>query len=493
MHSDEDDSLTLSKWPFYLGDVLLVATALAIAILGEWNLSDWQVASCVIAVALGAGLFVLPFVVEFYMRASETADDHSAETRQLERQLENVAALLRACDERLDALESDSNSSASSDELLIASVDQKLASIEVFKSEQAAALDDLKRQLEALKARLEKPSPDEAALDALKAIVGELEARISQIGGPDESIELRLKALETAQAEAAAAKVPVEPVKERPVRAPRQRRKSDAGLLHRAIKEKPDSARSAVSRIIHSKKHEAASPEPVEEPVEEPESIEATAGQVAVETAAAEPETTDEAPVETSEPAPPPVETAEAAEPVTVDDFPENIEVSLGAELIEDDALLESPQPPEEEEPAAAPDRQDEAAVEPVDAEEKEEPVDDTVEAPAAQPAAAEDLFGEVAASSARRIRTKKNDTILTVSILIGIGNKPFLRGSGGGLSWDTGIPMDFEEIGKWRWIAPADLEEPLELQVYRNDEDADRKGKHVLEPGQKLEVTPVF
>jgi len=54
-------------------------------------------------------------------------------------------------------------------------------------------------------------------------------------------------------------------------------------------------------------------------------------------------------------------------------------------------------------------------------------------------------------------------------------------------------VPMDFQEIGKWRWVAPVDLEEPVEVQVYRNDEDADRKGRHVLEPGQKLEVNPIF
>ena len=103
------------------------------------------------------------------------------------------------------------------------------------------------------------------------------------------------------------------------------------------------------------------------------------------------------------------------------------------------------------------------------------------------------DLFGEVVPATARRARTKANDAIFTVSILIGIGNKPFLRGGGGGLNWESGILMDFEEIGKWRWVAAADLEGPVELQVYRNDEDADRKGRYTLEPGQKLEVTPVF
>ena len=52
---------------------------------------------------------------------------------------------------------------------------------------------------------------------------------------------------------------------------------------------------------------------------------------------------------------------------------------------------------------------------------------------------------------------------------------------------------MEFEEIGKWRWVAPADMEAPIELQVFRNDEDGDRKGRYTLKPGQKLEVSPVF
>ena len=60
MEPDDEAPLTLSKWPFYLGDALLVVTALAIAILGNWQLTDMQVIACVIAVALGAVIFGLP-------------------------------------------------------------------------------------------------------------------------------------------------------------------------------------------------------------------------------------------------------------------------------------------------------------------------------------------------------------------------------------------------------------------------------------------------
>ena len=45
--------------------------------------------------------------------------------------------------------------------------------------------------------------------------------------------------------------------------------------------------------------------------------------------------------------------------------------------------------------------------------------------------------------------------------VKIGIGNKPFLRGEGPGLSWEEGVPMNFVEIGKWSW-SPSDKEAPL-------------------------------
>lgn len=91
------------------------------------------------------------------------------------------------------------------------------------------------------------------------------------------------------------------------------------------------------------------------------------------------------------------------------------------------------------------------------------------------------------------KVRTKKNDSAVTAKVLIGIGNKPFIRGSGGGLSWERGVPMEFESIGSWRWLAPAELDAPLRFRIYRNDQDPDGGGERTLEPGQKLEVEPRF
>ena len=105
MQSDDDLQTTLSKWPFILGDVLLVATALAIAILGDWQLSTWQVVSCVISVALGAALFVLPYVIEFQVRLREEAEDRTADVRVLQRHIVSTQQQVEEVVERMESFE----------------------------------------------------------------------------------------------------------------------------------------------------------------------------------------------------------------------------------------------------------------------------------------------------------------------------------------------------------------------------------------------------
>jgi hypothetical protein len=82
--------------------------------------------------------------------------------------------------------------------------------------------------------------------------------------------------------------------------------------------------------------------------------------------------------------------------------------------------------------------------------------------------------------------------TTVVANVMIGIGNKPYLRGEGPGLSWDEGVSMNFIEIGKWAWSSPR-KNASLMVQVYRNDQDPDKGGKIEVKPGQKLEITPDF
>lgn len=399
MQSDDDLQTTLSKWPFILGDVLLVATALAIAILGQWQLTNWQVAACVVSVALGAALFVLPYVVEFKVRVREEVDDRTGNLRILQRHLVSTQDQVEAVSDRIESIEASLTNleHAQPDlsgplEALEGQMDP-LRTAQAEQSSQLAALakqaDALDKQVEALAKSLQSKSEAEA-IEALRLDLAALKTDAAQLAvkAAESPVEVSEVSELVSPAEGSS-EVP----KPKKTREPRQRRTPEPRLLERAIDQKRDHASAAVSRIIESKKKEPPS----------------------------EPQSEDEAAT-----APP---------------------VKLAEEAVKEDGLLE-----------------------------------------------AQDMFADAVPPQAdKRARIKKSDTAVIASVFIGIGNKPYLRGGGAGLNWARGVAMEFEEIGKWRWLAPADLEAPVEIQLYRNDEDPDSTGKYTLEPGQQLELSPVF
>ena len=105
------------------------------------------------------------------------------------------------------------------------------------------------------------------------------------------------------------------------------------------------------------------------------------------------------------------------------------------------------------------------------DAEVIEEIEEAEAEAPSAAPESAADGTG----------------TALIVNLMMGIGNKPFVRGSGPGLSQDKGVPMSFLGIGRWQWISP-DPEAPATVEVWKNDQSPMGEPLHIS-GGEPLEV----
>lgn len=388
MMPQEDSPLRISKWPFYLGDVLLVATALAIGILGEWNLSVGEILACVLSVALGAGLFVLPYLYEYTMSHKESAEDVEAKFRVLSRQIQRV--------------------------------EFRIADIELQPEAPKGEGIDLKKALEPLEKRLE-------LLEAAEKQPGEVAERFSSLLEKISEMDKRVKAIDNARDK-------VISEAESTAHEPRKRRSGQNNLLQRAIKEKQEPDLPAVSRII-----------------------EAVPGHGVPE----KPPLNDDSPI---------------GEAITSPE-PESAEPGISKKV----------------EPVSAP------VVEPVkkpEAEEIPEPerVDSETDA-VKEAVSSDDLFSEEEAPAKPKIgkRKGKNDSVLTVNALIGIGNKPYLRGSGGGLSWEAGVQMNFQSIGKWEWTAPDILEEPIELQVFCNDNEPDQNGKQTLQPGEKLEISPKF
>ena len=125
----------------------------------------------------------------------------------------------------------------------------------------------------------------------------------------------------------------------------------------------------------------------------------------------------------------------------------------------------------------SAPDAPIEEATEAADDEEAIEEIEDASEeeaAPAAVEAAPESASGATG-------------TALIVNLMIGIGNKPFVRGTGPGLSRDKGVPMSFLGIGRWQWISP-DPEAPATVEVWKNDQSPMGEALH-LPGGEPVEV----
>ena len=79
--------------------------------------------------------------------------------------------------------------------------------------------------------------------------------------------------------------------------------------------------------------------------------------------------------------------------------------------------------------------------------------------------------------------------TSVIANVMIGIGNKPFLRGEGPGLK--LGRRRSDEFCGNWQMVLVSTKKNAsLTVQVYRNDEDPDKSGKYEVKPGEKFEIT---
>ena len=115
-------------------------------------------------------------------------------------------------------------------------------------------------------------------------------------------------------------------------------------------------------------------------------------------------------------------------------------------------------------------------------------------EAPAEEEASEEEVIEEIedapeeeAVPTADEAAPSGTGTALIVNLMIGIGNKPFVRGTGPGLSRDKGVPISFLGIGRWQWVSP-DPEAPATVEVWKNDQSPMGEALH-LPGGEPVEV----
>jgi hypothetical protein len=81
--------------------------------------------------------------------------------------------------------------------------------------------------------------------------------------------------------------------------------------------------------------------------------------------------------------------------------------------------------------------------------------------------------------------------TTIDVKLDVGFGNAVFLRGKGGGLTWERGVPLSCVDGKTWRWSGT--VKDPITFKPLINDKIWSAGTDLTVKPGQKLEVKPVF
>ena len=130
-----------------------------------------------------------------------------------------------------------------------------------------------------------------------------------------------------------------------------------------------------------------------------------------------------------------------------------------------------------------------EAAEEVTDEEAAEEDAAEAIEEVEEEEADEEEAIEEVVAPVEAEVSSASSGsgTSLTINLMIGIGNKPYVRGTGPGLSQDRGVPMNFLGIGRWQWVSP-EPDAPVTIEVWKNDQAPLGEPLH-LSGGEPVEV----
>jgi hypothetical protein len=82
--------------------------------------------------------------------------------------------------------------------------------------------------------------------------------------------------------------------------------------------------------------------------------------------------------------------------------------------------------------------------------------------------------------------------TRVVATIDVGFGNRLFIRGEGGGLSWDQGLPMECVGASEWHWRTEH-ARASLVFKILVNDEQWSAGENFIAPPGQQAQVRPLL
>lgn len=81
---------------------------------------------------------------------------------------------------------------------------------------------------------------------------------------------------------------------------------------------------------------------------------------------------------------------------------------------------------------------------------------------------------------------------VIQVNYDVGFNNTLYIRGSGGPLSWEKGLPLENVGASNWTWSTDQ-VNSPVEFKLLINDELYETGENRHLEVGVTLNITPQF
>ena len=457
----------LPKWPFLLGDALLLGTAWLIADQTHNPFTGQPLIWIVVCVVAAAIIGAVPFLSDYARRQDEALDERQRGLDAIARTVAASAEQISIAANGLHELTELAQRNLKAASQLGPGLEEKVAAL---KAELTTTRDDeradLRKEIAAL--RSADLGRVEAAALQLAKTVGEiiraetaLQKQISTVqelsstaGDLAVTLNSAVEALQASRTTVPAAAP--EAAAETPVPKPESKRARKVAPPAEAAETPADTPVPPV--VIES----APTPAPVDSPpppVDEPAPIAAVIETVIEPAPPAEPAATAEPPTETPAPvrkrAPRKPRTEPSSEPV--------LEI-----------------------PAAAPAPADE----PVAAAVAETP-DEPHPSPAEEGGPAPET--DEPAKAVEQSRSSDGATRLLVTAYVGIGNRLFIRGEGPGLTWEKGVPLQFVSIGKWRWETSG-AAAPVKFKLYKNDDiECAALGTQALDPGVQQEVTATF
>ena len=477
---NEEEKEGVTKWPFYCAALFIISLVIGFAYLHltvNKTLDQWQLTTCILASGLASILVFIPHLIDRFLAIAFDPSNRKDEElhrktyfdiKEMKSQLEAFSVKIDKVPTLVDKIVSDSQKQEPSPDPTLSELPNDLNEIKRSLMEKLKGLEELVVQTPLL------PEPDPAVAQMAQNIPL-IQNSIDSLSKEVQSLKKLVQTLPTEFPE------PVVIEKKDPELVPDRSPNN--------VESDPLSDDSKLTKEEEDIEEEIIESDPAEETIVESsvetesfgQDTEESSGEVEIEL-----EGQNEDEMEPPTPPNPALESSPEGQDQTIED-----ELDTNDET----ATPEKSQPSEE-----SPDNTDvqeepvieELALELPDPAETLRKVDAILQ----ETDPSDSSGSSISSLENKEISVPKTSSTGTTSVvanvMIGIGNKPYLRGEGPGLNWDEGVPMNFIEIGKWAW-SPSRKNASLTVQLYRNDNDPDQSGKIEVKAGEKIEITPQF